>query len=68
MSSDEEVRLRLEARALVDAITEDECGAMVGGKWMGGHGGLLSRNTLALADQVRRTIDDLDRADREQRA
>lgn len=54
-------RLRKQARALVDALTEDECGAMVGGQWMGGHGGLLSRNTLSIADNLRRTLDAIDR-------
>jgi len=54
-------RLRRQARALVDAVTEDECGSMVAGQWRGGHGGLLSRATLAAAERLRRTLDDLEK-------
>jgi hypothetical protein len=49
-------KLRREAKGLVDGITEDECGSLVGGQWMGGHGGLLSRSTIAKADAVRTTL------------
>lgn len=52
--------LRRQARALVNAVTDDESGSMVAGQWMGGHGGLLSRTTLAKADALRRTLDALD--------
>ena len=54
-------RLRKDARALVDAITDDESGSMVAGHWVGGHGGLLSRNTLARAEELRRTLCEFER-------
>jgi len=49
-------KLRRQAKALVDAITDDDSGSIVGGQYQGGHGGLLSRNTIYLADQVRMTL------------
>ncbi len=45
-------------QALVDAISFDDNGALIGGKWMGGNGGLLSRDTIAKADAMRRAIAD----------
>ncbi len=44
------------ARALLDAITFDDCGAMVGGKFVGGNGGLISRETIRKADELRRAL------------
>lgn len=44
------------ARELVDAISFDDSGMMVAGKWMGGNGGLLSRETIQKADAVRRAL------------
>jgi hypothetical protein len=44
------------ARELVDQLSFDENGAMVGGKWMGGNGGLISRETTAKADALRRAL------------
>lgn len=49
-------RLASAAQELVDSITFDDCGSMVAGKWMGGNGGLISRDTIAKADAVRRAI------------
>lgn len=49
-------RLAKAARELVDAIVFDEHGAMIGDKWMGGNGGLISRETLVKADDVRRAL------------
>ena len=49
-------RLRTAAQELVDAIVFDDCGAMIGGKWMGGNGGLISRETITKADAVRRAL------------
>jgi len=43
-------------KALVDAITFDESGAMVAGKYQGGNGGLISRQTIIKADQLRRAL------------
>ncbi len=45
------------AKALVDSVSFDENGAMIGGKWMGGNGGLLSRETHQKADALRRALD-----------
>lgn len=55
--------LRIEAKALVDAVTSDDSGTMVAGQWTGGHGGLLSRATIAKADALRRTLARLDQID-----
>lgn len=44
------------AKELVDAISFDDNGMMVAGKWMGGNGGLLSRQTIEEADAVRRAL------------
>lgn len=49
-------RLKLAAKELVDSINFDDNGALVGGKWMGGNGGLLSRETVRKADEVRRAL------------
>lgn len=49
-------RLAVAAQELVDSITFDDCGAMVGGKWQGGNGGLISRETITKTDAVRRAI------------
>lgn len=50
------------ARALVAAVTFDDSGAMVGGQWVGGHGGLLSRETLRATDRLRLALDAHDRS------
>lgn len=46
-----------QAEKLCDALDFDESGHMVGGQWMGGNGGLLSRDTMREKDQLRREID-----------
>lgn len=43
-------------KALVDAITFDESGTMIGGKYQGGNGGLISRETTVKADHFRRVL------------
>ncbi len=43
-------------KALVDAITFDESGTMIAGKYQGGNGGLISRSTTAKADHFRRVL------------
>jgi hypothetical protein len=48
--------LAFTAKELVDAVSFDLNGALIGGKWMGGNGGLLSTVTLAKADDVRRAL------------
>jgi len=47
----------LEIRDLIEKVTFDESGRMVAGKWVGGNGGLLQRETLAAADTLRRRLD-----------
>lgn len=44
------------AKALLDAITFDDCGSLVGGKFVGGNGGLISRETIKQADELRRAL------------
>lgn len=44
------------AKALLDALTFDDCGAMLGGKFVGGNGGLISRETIRKADELRRAL------------
>lgn len=43
-------------KALVDAITFDDSGAMIAGKYQGGNGGLISRETVVKADMLRRVL------------
>jgi hypothetical protein len=45
------------AEALADSVLFDDVGEMIGGKLVGGNGGLLSRETIAKADAVRRALD-----------
>ena len=45
------------ARELVDAVAFDDCGAVVAGQLVGGHGGLLSRETIKKADALRLALD-----------
>jgi hypothetical protein len=44
------------AKALVDAVSFDDCGAIVGTMYQGGNGGLLSRETIQKADACRKAI------------
>ncbi len=44
--------LIIKAKALVDAVSRDDSGIMVGGQWVAGNGGLLSRETIASADAL----------------
>ena len=44
------------AKELVAAVSFDDNGMMLGGKWQGGNGGLLSRETIVKADAVRRAL------------
>jgi len=45
--------LLAKAQALVDAVGFDDNGAIVAGQYVGGNGGLLSRETLKAADALR---------------
>ena len=53
---DEVRRLIVASKNLVDAISFDENGVMIGGQWKGGNGGLISRETNIQIDEVRRAI------------
>ncbi|MET3925587.1 hypothetical protein [Devosia sp. 2618] len=48
------------ARTLLDAVTYDSDGIMIGHQRQGGNGGLLSRDSLKAADQLRKALDALD--------
>lgn len=50
--------LLAQTKTLIDAITFDDLGAMVGGQWMGGNGGLISRQTIVETDKLRRLLTD----------
>jgi hypothetical protein len=52
----ETARLIAVAKALADSVSFDDSGRMIGGKWQGGNGGLISRDTITKADAVRRAI------------
>ena len=54
-------RLRKAAEALMKSVDFDVNGALIGGKWMGGHGGLVSKETIAAADEVRRALSALEK-------
>lgn len=47
-------------KALADAVSFDDCGALIGGRFMGGNGGLISRQTIEKADALRRIISDIE--------
>ena len=53
---DEVFRLFKAAEALVASLSHDEHGTMIGGKYQGGNGGLISKQTITLADEVRRAL------------
>lgn len=44
------------AKDLLDSVTFDDCGAMIAGKYQGGNGGLISRETIQKADILRRVL------------
>jgi hypothetical protein len=48
--------LKIAARELLDSVSFDENGELIGGKWMGGHGGLISQKTHQKADTLRRVL------------
>jgi hypothetical protein len=50
-------KLMAAAEALADSVLFDDVGEMIGGKLVGGNGGLLSRDTITKADAVRRALD-----------
>lgn len=50
------------ARDLLARVLFDERGTMIGGKHVGGNGGLLSRETIMAAEQLHRALDTYDTA------
>lgn len=54
--TDQILDIRKRAKALVDAVQKDDCGMMIGQEWVGGNGGLLSRETLKAADDLRLSL------------
>lgn len=44
------------AKELIDSISFDDNGALIGGRWMGGHGGLISDETRRKADALRQLM------------
>lgn len=59
-----EIAVVAQAAVVVAAIEHDNNGSMVGGQWMGGNGGLLSRETIVEADKLRRALSSLKAAER----
>ena len=49
-------RLVKAVEALLASLSHDDQGTMIGGKYQGGNGGLISPATVALADEVRRAL------------
>lgn len=47
--------------AVIEAVTRDDVGAMVAGRWVGGNGGMLSRETIRAVDALRLKVNDLKR-------
>lgn len=45
------------AKALVDSVSHDNNGSIVAGRYMGGNGGLVSRETIAAADALRAELE-----------
>lgn len=45
--------LTAKAKNLVEAVSSDDTGKLIGGQWVAGNGGLLSRATIAAADELR---------------
>ncbi len=50
------------SRALVAAVTSDDSGQLIGTQWVGGNGGLLSRETIRVTDQLRLALDAYDQS------
>lgn len=51
------------ATDLVESVSRDENGELIGGIWMNGHGGLLSPDTHRKADRVRRALNSLEKSE-----
>ena len=46
----------IKAKALLDAVDFDQHGRIVAGKYVGGNGGLISRETMEAADALRKVL------------
>lgn len=55
-------RLRKAALALLESVSFDDSGTIVGGQYQGGNGGLISRETIKKADDLRRLLGEHARA------
>ncbi|SDG19171.1 hypothetical protein [Pelagibacterium luteolum] len=53
----EPTTLALKAKALLDAVDFDQHGRMVAGQFVGGNGGLISRETIRAADELRKVLE-----------
>lgn len=53
---DAEIAAVTKARILMEAVDFDNNGAMVAGQLVGGNGGLLSRDTIKAADELRKAL------------
>ncbi|WP_116654842.1 hypothetical protein [Pelagibacterium sediminicola] len=51
------IALAIKARALLDAVDFDNNGKMVAGVYRGGNGGLISRETIIAADELRKVLE-----------
>jgi hypothetical protein len=49
-------RLMTDAERVVEAVTMDDSGMLVGTIWQGGNGGMLSRDTIKAVDRLRMTL------------
>jgi hypothetical protein len=49
------------AKALIDCVTFDDCGQVIGTHLVGGNGGLLSRETIKAADALRQALNQHER-------
>lgn len=60
MNADDLDRLRRLCRELIACIDHDNNGSLVGGQWMGGNGGLTSRETLKATDALRKEVEQME--------
>ena len=49
-------RLALAAEKLANSVSFDMNGDLIGERFVGGHGGLISQATMVAADDVRRSV------------
>ena len=49
-------RLVKQAERVIEAVTNDDSGRLVANQWVGGNGGLLSRDTIREVDKLRNEV------------